>query len=584
MDELYQQIVESYKKTGSVKKTAEELGTYPIKVRRVLITEGLWKSRTSEQVAEMLDQGRTVAEIAKALVITEKNVQSYMPYSRGQYGGEDRSNEAIRSEEYRERMQIAAKKQVTNSEASAKKKEDKTQEQCRLMEELKAEKERLLKEKESILKEKECILQEKKEFWDKIEAKKKRMPIAMQLHLELDLGYFDEENREVLHKYGRMQDGITRDFIVPGSMTLHGLHYAIMKAFGWQNSHLHSYVPYEDEFKKMTDGGQVKEWTRQVGMYFRFPSEDYEDIYWDDDYEEGESFKSWLRSKYCGPYSYEGVREHYLPAQIEVDRFRQKFPAIQKKTTDQRTWNVYFEGQCEEMLERLKIWTVLKTPAEQGDWDLWKTEKEVSLRRVEGKRKFAIKKYKKLLQEMDSIIEEARAYLDEDGNPTTDMVPYFRKMDRMDYELNTLCIDHNPEPIPALSALCYRYDYGDGWEIKITCTNAWYDRSVYARDEEGNMRRDRNGFVPEKASFVDAFDQQVGGEFLDQLLEIAKKEKPVCIAWDGMSLVDDVGGIGGFCEFLETINGDDPEAKKSYKKWARGLGWTGRMPKPENML
>ena len=51
-----------------------------------------------------------------------------------------------------------------------------------------------------------------------------------------------------------------------------------------------------------------------------------------------------------------------------------------------------------------------------------------------------------------------------------------------------------------------------------------------------------------------------------------------------MSLVDDVGGVGGFCEFLETINGDDPEEKKSYKIWARSLGWTGRMPKPENML
>ena len=39
MDELYQQIINIYKETGSVKKTAEELGTYPIKVRRVLITE-----------------------------------------------------------------------------------------------------------------------------------------------------------------------------------------------------------------------------------------------------------------------------------------------------------------------------------------------------------------------------------------------------------------------------------------------------------------------------------------------------------------------------------------------------------------
>lgn len=570
MDELYQQIIDSYKETGSVKKTAEELGTYPIKVRRVLITEGLWHSKTSNQVAELLALGKSVAEIAEELVISEKNVQSYMPYSRGQYGGEDRSNEAIRSEEYRGRMQQAAKNQVTNTEARSKKKEDDIQEQRRLLEELRSEKERLLKEK--------------KEFWDMIEAEMKRIPMAMQLHLELDLGYFAEEYKKVLRRYGRMKDGITRDFIVPGNMTLHGLHYAIMKAFGWQNSHLHSYVPYEDEFKKMTDGGLVKEWTRQVGMYFRFPSENYEDIYWDDDYEEGESFKTWLKSKYCGSYSYEGVGEHYIPAQIEVDRFRKDWPAIQKKTTDQRTWNVYMEGQCEEMLERPMLWTVLKTPAEQGDWDSWKQEKEVALKQVEKKRKDIIKKYRQLTARMDQIVEEAGTHFDEEGNPTIDMVPYFREMEELDRELEMLCIDYNPEPIPALSALCYRYDYGDGWEIKITCTNAWYDKTVYARDEEGDMLHDKNGFVPEKALFVDAFGQQIDGEFLDKLRDIQRKEKPICIAWDGMSLVDDVGGVGGFCEFLETINGDNLEEKKSYKAWAKSLGWTGRMPKPENML
>ena len=521
MDELYQQIIDSYKETGSVKKTAEELGTYPIKVRRVLITEGLWHSKTSEQVADLLAKGKSVAEIAEELVISEKNVQSYMPYSRGQYGGEDRSNEAIRSEEYRERMQQAAKNQVTNTEARSKKKEDDIQEQRRLLEELRAEKERLLKEK--------------KEFWDMIEAEMKRIPMAMQLHLELDLGYFADEHKEVLRRYGRMKDGITRDFIVPGNMTLHGLHYAIMKAFGWQNSHLHSYVPYEDEFKKMTDGGLVKEWTRQVGMYFRFPSENYEDIYWDDDYEEGESFKTWLKSKYCGPYSYEGVGEHYIPAQIEVDRFRKDWPAIQKKTTDQRTWNVYMEGQCEEMLERPMLWTVLKTPAEQADWDSWKQEKEAALKQVEKKRKDIIKKYRQLTARMDQIVEEAGTHFDEEGNPTIDMVPYFREMEELDRELEMLCIDYNPEPIPALSALCYRYDYGDGWEIKITCTNAWYDKTVYARDEEGDMLHDKNGFVPEKVLFVDAFGQQIDGEFLDKLRDIQRKENQSALP--GMELV-----------------------------------------------
>ena len=45
----------------------------------------------------------------------------------------------------------------------------------------------------------------------------KRVPMAMQLHLELDLGYFADEHKEVLRRYGRMKDGITRDFIVPGN-------------------------------------------------------------------------------------------------------------------------------------------------------------------------------------------------------------------------------------------------------------------------------------------------------------------------------------------------------------------------------
>lgn len=566
MDKLYQQIIDTYKETGSVKKTAEALNTYPIKVRRVLITEGLWHSKTSDQVVELMNQGLSVAEIAEKLVISEKNVQSYMPYRRGQYGGENRSNAAIRSEEYRERMQKAAKKQVARTEAKSKKQESDIQEQKKMLEELRAENERLLAEK--------------RDFWDMIEKEMQRIPMAMELHLELNMEYVDEEEMDILKKYGRMEKTISRDFIVPGSMTLHGLNYAILKAFGWQNSHLHSFVPTEEEFQQMTDGGKVSEWTRQVGMYFRFPGENYEDIYWDDDYEEDMSFKSWLRSKYCGPYIYGGTGEYYLTSQLEVERFRQEYPEIQSKSTDQRDWGVYFDGQCEEMIERPMLFTILRTPAEEMDWNKWRQEKEVSLKQVEPGRQNALQQLLDMFRKIDLIEEEADQYIPKDGKPDVDvLVPYFMQMD-----INDLVLNNNPEAIPALSSLIYRYDYGDGWEVKITCTNAWFDRSTYARDEEGNMRRDRNGFIQEKALFVDVFDHEVSGEFLDKLKSIEKKEKPVCIAWDGMNLVDDVGGIHGFCEFLVAINGDDPKKKKFYKTWAKSLGWTGRMPKPENVL
>ena len=101
-DELYQNIIETYLQTDSVNETAKLLDTYPIKVRRVLITEGLWSSRTSEEIGSLWAKGLTVPEIAEALCLSEKNIQSYLPYTRGQYGGENRSNTAIRSGIYRE--------------------------------------------------------------------------------------------------------------------------------------------------------------------------------------------------------------------------------------------------------------------------------------------------------------------------------------------------------------------------------------------------------------------------------------------------------------------------------------------------
>ena len=106
---------------GFCKEDSEELGTYPIKVRRVLITEGLWHSKTSEQVADLLAKGKSVAEIAEELVISEKNVQSYMPYSRGAvWEGKTEVTKRFEVRNIEDRMQQAAKNQVTNTEARSK--------------------------------------------------------------------------------------------------------------------------------------------------------------------------------------------------------------------------------------------------------------------------------------------------------------------------------------------------------------------------------------------------------------------------------------------------------------------------------
>lgn len=86
---------------GSILKTAAALHLSTIKVRRVLITEGLWSSRSSVEIGKLKAAGMSTAQIAEKLHMTEKNVQAYMPYEGGVYGEE--SQNAVDSRKSRDK-------------------------------------------------------------------------------------------------------------------------------------------------------------------------------------------------------------------------------------------------------------------------------------------------------------------------------------------------------------------------------------------------------------------------------------------------------------------------------------------------
>ena len=109
-DQLYVDIVKIYLDTESVKETAAKLKTSTVKVRKVLITEGLWSSKTSLEIQRCLNQGKTTAEIAGILSTTEKAVQQYLPYTRGMYKGDQQSVSALNSADYRHRIQVLQEK------------------------------------------------------------------------------------------------------------------------------------------------------------------------------------------------------------------------------------------------------------------------------------------------------------------------------------------------------------------------------------------------------------------------------------------------------------------------------------------
>ena len=80
-------------------------------------------------------------------------------------------------------------------------------------------------------------------------------------------------------------------------------------------------------------------------------------------------------------------------------------------------------------------------------------------------------------------------------------------------------------------------------------------------------------------------DQTDDEKLSAQMRLVMETGRPLCIAMDGnLPLVQDVGGIHGYCDFLKTINGEDANARQEMLEWARGLGWTGRRQTAERLL
>ena len=159
------------------------------------------------------------------------------------------------------------------------------------------------------------------------------------------------------------------------------------------------------------------------------------------------------------------------------------------------------------------------------------------------------------------------------------MIPYLTE------ECDDLFTKYNPRLSPLFDTLFYEYDYGDGWCVKITVLDQ-YDRKTNADRSQSSVFAIDVFTEADKLSRYRYFQngEEVDEELRAILAYVDAKERPRCIAADGLNVLDDVGGLGGFRDLLETLSGDDPEEKESMQFWARGQGWTGRKTKPENIL
>ena len=84
---------------------AEEFSMTPIKVRKLLITSGAYKTPLSQKVNELYQSGKTVKEIQTITGLSAASVNGYLPYKKAVYKLEDATLTAERIRKYRKRKE-----------------------------------------------------------------------------------------------------------------------------------------------------------------------------------------------------------------------------------------------------------------------------------------------------------------------------------------------------------------------------------------------------------------------------------------------------------------------------------------------
>lgn len=98
---LEEKIARAYDALGSVKAVAKDFGLSEQKVRKVLISLGIYESKRLDVISELVGQGYSVEEIAEMLKVRHSTVLGYLPYSKCIYNSESPTRNALNIRKFR---------------------------------------------------------------------------------------------------------------------------------------------------------------------------------------------------------------------------------------------------------------------------------------------------------------------------------------------------------------------------------------------------------------------------------------------------------------------------------------------------
>lgn len=103
----YNDILEQYRLSQSIKGVAAVLNISEQTVRRTLITAGLYTSERAKRIQQLYVAGMPTKDIAELLKISTSAVSSYLPYRKGPRKGWGTTVNAMRIKKCREQKKLA---------------------------------------------------------------------------------------------------------------------------------------------------------------------------------------------------------------------------------------------------------------------------------------------------------------------------------------------------------------------------------------------------------------------------------------------------------------------------------------------
>ena len=82
MKELIDAVVESFEETGELKLTAAEFDMSPIKIRKILITAGVYESEISAQVQDIYRETKSISQVMLETGLSRASISGYLPYQK----------------------------------------------------------------------------------------------------------------------------------------------------------------------------------------------------------------------------------------------------------------------------------------------------------------------------------------------------------------------------------------------------------------------------------------------------------------------------------------------------------------------